>query len=91
MNEFNLADTIHDTVDYMCRRAVELYDTEQFDSGSAILNEWTLADNNNLLTKHLQCDVCSIKERLLYATMDNEEFTYGEFTFIEDELPIDNN
>ena len=91
MKEYELAETIHDTVDCMCLRVVDLYDEEDMDNASAILGEWTLSDNGNLLTKHLQQAMHTVSDKLIYMAIEDSELAYGEFEFTGDQLPIDNN
>lgn len=91
MKEYELAETIHDTVDCMCLQVVDHYDAEDYDSANAILNEWTLSDNGNLLTKHLQHSMHTVSDKLIYMAIEYDELAYGEFEFTGDQLPIDNN
>ena len=91
MKEYELAETIHDTVDGMCLRVVDHYDTEDYDSADAILSEWSLSNHDNLLTKHLQNSMHTVSDKLIYMAIEHDELAYGEFEFTGDQLPIDNN
>lgn len=92
INEFDLADSINETIEAMCHRTIDLYDNDEFEDANAIIGEWTLENEHNILTKHLQDQLNTIKDHLLYIAVDDGDFSYGEFTFCTDEeLPIDNN
>ena len=91
MNDFEFADTLHDTIQGMCRRVVDFYESEDYDEANAILDEWNLSNKENLLTKHLQGTVNTVEDTLLFVYTEHDELAYGEFTFIPDELQIDNN
>ena len=54
INEFDLADSINETIEAMCHRTIDLYDNDEFEDANAIIGEWTLENEHNILTKHLQ-------------------------------------
>ena len=85
---FDLDDSVNDTLDTMCNRIVSLYDIQAFESAAALLGEWTCTNDDNVLTKHLQYEVETVQENLMWMSIVDGELIYGEFTFSEDELPF---
>jgi len=91
MSDYNLADTIIETMQSMVEQTVHLTQTFELDDASSILSEWTL-DDECVLTKYLQDDTETIKGYLLYMSLTEKQIGYGSFTFDPDaELPVDNN
>jgi len=91
MNDYDLADTIIDAMADMSERVVHHYDHQGLENAWAIISEWTLPSNDCVLTKFITDNTHSIKEELLYCTIEDDSITYGTFTFEEtSELPLDN-
>lgn len=87
----NLAESITESMDTMVERVIKLTELNQIEDASAVLNEWTPKDEC-ILTKYLNCQIDQVTDSLIYVTVDEDEFSYGQFTFCPDaELPIDNN
>jgi len=87
----NLAESIMTTMDEMCERVITLTEENLIENASCVLAEWTIEDQC-ILTKNLNGQIGQVTDTMIYATMTDEEFAYGQFTFCPDaELPIDNN
>ena len=87
----SLEESITETINEMVERVITLTEQNAIEDASAVLNEWTLTDQC-ILTKYLNDQMDEVTDSLIYATMSEEEFSYGTFTFAPDaELPIDNN
>ena len=89
--EYLLADTVTETLETQCERAVEHTADNNISDASAILSEWTLANGDCVLTNYLNQTTEDIEERLLYVSFVNDQLFEGEFWFDpEAELPTDN-
>ena len=89
--EYQLADTLQDTLQNQCARAV--HHTVHLDEANtgAILSEWTLTNGDCVLTNFLNETTADIEDRLLYVSFVNDQIVYGDFWFNPDaELPTDN-
>ena len=87
----NLAESIMTTMDDMTNRVVELTEEVRIEDASHLLAEWTIEDQC-ILTKNLNGRISEVTDSMIYVTMLDDEFAYGNFTFRPDaELPIDNN
>ena len=87
----NLAESIMTTMDEMCEQVIKLTEEDRIEDASHLLAEWTIEDQC-ILTKNLNGQIGEVTDTMIYATMSDEEFAYGQFTFCPDaELPIDNN
>ena len=92
MNDYELADSIVDSMADMSAKVIAHYDENDLDTSHAIISEWTMEDNTCVLTKFITNDTDSIHGELLYAAIDESEFSFGTFTFEPNtELPVDNN
>ena len=89
--EYQLADTLQDTLENQSARAVlHTVHLNEADTG-AILSEWTLTNGDCVLTKFLNETTEEIEDRLLYVFFSNNNIIYGDFWFNPDtELPTDN-
>ena len=89
--EYQLADTLQDTLENQCTRAVHhTVHLNEADTG-AILSEWTLPNGDCVLTNYLNETTAEIEDRLLYVSFVNDQLIYGDFWFNPDEeLPSDN-
>ena len=89
--EYQLADTLQDTLENQCARAVHHTVHLNEANTGAILSEWTLTNNDCVLTNFLNETTADIEDRLLYVSFVNDQLTYGDFWFNPDvELPTDN-
>ncbi len=89
--EYQLADTLQDTLENQCARAVHHTVHLNEANTGAILSEWTLSNNDCVLTNFLNETTADIEDRLLYVSFVNDQLTYGDFWFNPDvELPTDN-
>ena len=89
--EYQLADTITDTLENQCAQAVKHSVQLNEANTGAILSEWTLSNNDCVLTNYLNQTTADIEDRLLYAAVVNGQLIEGEFWFNPDaELPTDN-
>ena len=87
----NLAESIMTTMDEMTERVIHLTEKELIEDASHLLAEWTLNDQC-ILTKSLNGQIGEVTDAMIYATMIDDEFAYGQFTLCPDaELPVDNN
>lgn len=92
MNDYELADSVVDSMAEMSSKVISHYDQDNLDDAYAIIGEWTMEDNTCVLTKFITDDTESIDGELLFCSVENSEFSYGTFTFDpEAELPVDNN
>ena len=90
--EYQLADTIEDTLVNQCNQAIR--NTTEHNEGNtgAILSEWVLDSGSCLLTEYLNKTTESIKETLMYVEFNGDHLIEGEFWFDpEVQLPTDNN
>lgn len=89
--EYQLADTIQETLESQCAQAVRHTTHLNEANTGAILSEWTLTNNDCVLTNYLNQTTADIEDRLLYAAVVNGQLIEGEFWFNPDaELPTDN-
>ena len=89
--EYQLADTIQETLENQCAQAVRHTTHLNEANTGAILSEWTLSNNDCVLTNYLNQTTADIEDRLLYAAVVNGQLIEGEFWFNPDaELPTDN-
>ena len=89
--EYQLADTIQDTLENQCSQAVKHTVHLNEVNTVAILSEWGLTNGDCVLTNYLNETTADIKDRLLYASIVNGQLIEGEFWFDpEAELPTDN-
>ena len=89
--EYQLADTLQDTLENQCTRAI--HHTVHLDEANtaAILSEWGLSNGDCVLTNFLNETTAEIEDRLLYVSFVNDQIVYGDFWFNPDtELPTDN-
>ena len=89
--EYQLADTLQDTLENQCTRAI--HHTVHLDEANtaAILSEWGLSNGDCVLTNYLNETTAEIEDRLLYVSFVNDQLIYGDFWFNPDEeLPSDN-
>ena len=90
-NEYQLADTISDTLATMTSRVIKNNEENNSANAYAILNEWVLNDNSVVLTHFLNQTTATIKDQLMYVAMSETHITEGSFWFDpEVELPTDN-
>jgi hypothetical protein len=89
--EYQLADTIQETLDTQCTQAVKHTVRLNEAYTGAILQEWTLTNGDCVLTNYLNETTEDIKDRLLYVAFVNDQLIEGEFWFDpEVQLPTDN-
>ena len=89
--EYQLADTLQDTLENQCSRAVHHTVHLNEANTGAILSEWTVSNGDCVLTNFLNETTTDIEDRLLYVSFVNDQIVYGDFWFNPDaELPTDN-
>ena len=89
--EYQLADTLQDTLQNQCARAVHHTVHLNEANTGAILSEWGLSNDECVLTHFLNETTADIEDRLLYVSFVNDQIVYGDFWFNPDaELPTDN-
>ena len=89
--EYQLADTIQDTLDTQCSQAVKHTVHLNEANTSAILSEWTLTNGDCVLTNYLNETTAEIEDTLMYVSFVGDQLIEGEFWFDpEVELPTDN-
>lgn len=90
--EYQLADTINESLTSQCARAVRHNTQNNSKNADAILWEWVLDNGECLLTKYLNETTAEIKETLIYIQLEDDKLFEGEFWFDpEVELPTENN
>ena len=90
--EYQLADTLQDTLENQCARAVHHTVHLNEANTGAILSEWTLTNNDCVLTNYLNETTAEIEDTLMYVSFVGDQLVEGEFWFDpEVELPTDNN
>lgn len=89
--EYQLADTITETLENQCTQAVRHTTHLNEENTGAILSEWTLTNGDCVLTNFLNQTTSDIEERLMYVAFVNDQLVEGEFWFNPDaQLPTDN-
>jgi len=89
--EYQLADTITETLTTISSRCSQLINEDRLGDVTSMLNEWKLNDDSVVLTHYLNETTDSIKDQLMYVTMSETHITEGSFWFDpEVELPTDN-
>ena len=89
--DYQLADTLQDTLENQCSRAVHHTVHLNEANTGAILSEWTVSNGDCVLTNFLNETTTDIEDRLLYVSFVNDQIVYGDFWFNPDaELPTDN-
>lgn len=92
MKDFNLADSIYESLASQSNAAVAAFDSQNIENASAIINEWTTDTNACLLTHHLQDTTEFVDDEMLYVSTLGDHIGYGTFTFDDDvEASVDNN
>ncbi len=92
MNEFDLSDTIYNSLETQTNQALAHFDSNRTDLAAVIVNEWTTESGECILTHYLQDTTETIKDELLYFSLSDDEIGLGTFSFDpEAELPVDNN
>ena len=92
MKDFNLADSIYESLASQSNAAVAAFDSQSIENASAIINEWTTDTNACLLTHHLQDTTEFVDDEMLYVSTLGDHIGYGTFTFDDDvEASVDNN
>ena len=90
-NEYQLSDTITETLTTMTSRCNELILEDRTQDVYSILNEWKLQDDSVVMTHFLNNTTDSIEDVLMYATISETHITPGSFWFDpEVQLPTDN-
>jgi hypothetical protein len=89
--EYQLADTIQETLDNQCSQAVKHTVHLNEENTGAILSEWTLTNGDCVLTNYLNETTAEIEDTLMYVSFVGDQLIEGEFWFDpEVELPTDN-
>ena len=89
--EYQLADTIQNTLAGQSARAVNHTIHLNDDYANAMLSEWMLPSGECLLTSYLNETTTELKDILLYVSFHDKKLTYGSFWFNPDaQLPTDN-
>ena len=89
--EYLLADTVTQTLESQCAQAVRHTSNENLEDAGAILSEWTLSNNDCVLTNFLNETTHELTEHLIYISITDKELIEGTFSFDpEAELPTDN-
>ncbi len=89
--EYQLSDTIQDTLDNQCTQAVNHTVHLNEANTGAILSEWTLTNGDCVLTNYLNETTADIEDRLMYVSFVDDQLIEGEFWFNPDaQLPTDN-
>jgi len=92
VTEFDLSDTIYDSLATQTNQALAHFDSNQTDLAAAIVNEWTVDSGECILTHYILDTTETIKDELLYFSLTDDEIGLGTFSFDpEAELPVDNN
>ena len=79
---YELTEALNDSFESQCARAVYHTAEEDRDTAGCILSEWTLNNNDCVLTNYLNETTSSIEEELMYIRLDDQELTWGSFSFI---------
>ena len=89
---YTLEDTITSTIQEQTDRTSELANTERYEDATALINEWTVESGVCVLTKFLMMETETIKDHLMYFSIEETGLVYGSFSFDPDaELPADLN
>lgn len=85
------AESVACTLEDITQRTINLTEQDQLEDASAIIGEWTTTSNSSVLTHYLQEQLVEVKDDLLYIRFEDDEFTFGTFSFaVAPELPTDN-
>ena len=87
MSEFDLQDSITESIGVAAFTALRHYDADKLDDAAAMINEWTTSDGECLLTHFFDETLDNVEEFMLYTALDaeNSQLEYGDYSF----QPID--
>jgi hypothetical protein len=92
VTEFDLSDTIYDSLATQTNQALVHFDNDQTELAACIVNEWTVDSGECVLTHYILDTTTEIEDELFYFSTTNNEIGLGTFSFDpEAELPVDNN
>ncbi len=76
-----LSDTLTAALESQCTQATEHSIDKNFDNAGSILSEWTVSNNDCVLTNYLNQTLGDIEDELLYISFADNSLTWGSFTF----------
>lgn len=86
----DLNDIVFDTLETMSVQTVNHYEDNNMRDAAAILEEWTDEADQCILTHYLADTTETLEKELMYIIVDDifKELGLGSFTFVPEELPI---
>ena len=87
-----LAESLSNSLDNQCKKALAFTEDNDYANAGAILNEWTIPPKNGCLLTHFMAkSLDTVEEQLLYVSFKNDTITYGTLSFVPaTQLPTDN-
>ena len=87
-----LAESLSNSLDNQCKKALTFTDNGDYVNAGAILNEWTIPPKNGCLLTHFMAkSLDTVEESLLYVSFKDDTITYGTLSFVPaSQLPTDN-
>ncbi len=76
-----LSDTLTAALESQCTQATEHSIDKNFDNAGSILSEWTVSNNDCVLTNYLNQTLVDIEDELLYISFADNSLSWGSFTF----------